>query len=247
MGLVKFDYILGKLRLNDNPAAVAPSTINLVGLSATYAGLPAVADPLNVGKVAFLTQDDGLNESGFYMSNGVTWSFVNIDLTAVSSTIDPTVNDDGAGGYFVGQSWINTTDGAVFISTDISTGAANWQPVTNNLVDIKSAYASFVPAASYSGKFAILDTRDGVYPSGLYQSNGTIWEYKPFYSHTYSAVTSPLIVNDNANGYYVNDLWNDTVLKKSHILTDSTTGAAVWTEIGSSTIKNEMLWGGYPG
>ena len=41
-------------------------------------------------------------------------------------TTDPTVNDDAAAGYTVGSTWINTTDGGVFVLVDSTTGAAVW-------------------------------------------------------------------------------------------------------------------------
>ncbi len=47
----------------------------------------------------------------------------------VLSSSNPTVNDDAADGYQVGQVWINTTTGAVFVLTDSTTGAAVWTAI----------------------------------------------------------------------------------------------------------------------
>ena len=125
---VKYDYIANILRIDDNPSGGGGGGgLSLVGISATYAGLPDATT--NSGKLAFLSADDGINQSGFYLSDGVSWLFSNIDITAVSKTVDPTVADDGTAGYFIGQIWINTTTDDLFVSTDISTGAAIWKKI----------------------------------------------------------------------------------------------------------------------
>ena len=46
--------------------------------------------------------------------------------STTTHTTDPTVNDDAAAGYTVGSTWINTTDGGVFVLVDSTTGAAVW-------------------------------------------------------------------------------------------------------------------------
>lgn len=233
MGKVKFDYILGKLRLDDNPSENGP--LNLVGVAGTFAGLPDATAATSVGKVAFLSADDTgyvpTKESGFYLSNGVTWSFINIDLTAVVKAVDPTVSDDGTLGYFQGQSWVNTVTNDIFISTSVATGTANWKSVTNNLVAIKALYASFPSAVLNSGKEAILTVRDGVNASGLYRSNGTIWVYEEYYPHSYDEAGAPNTTKDLANGYYVNDLWHDQSDNRTFICADNTNGAAIWRHI----------------
>lgn len=50
--------------------------------------------------------------------------------TTTSSTSDPTVNDDESAGYAVGDVWVNTTSGEVFVLTDATTGAAVWTSTT---------------------------------------------------------------------------------------------------------------------
>ena len=48
----------------------------------------------------------------------------------VTSTADPTVDDDANDGYSVGQTWVNTSTGAVFVLTDSTVGAAIWTPTS---------------------------------------------------------------------------------------------------------------------
>lgn len=44
----------------------------------------------------------------------------------VVTNADPTVNDDSADGYVVGNTWLNTSDGGFFVLTDATAGAAVW-------------------------------------------------------------------------------------------------------------------------
>lgn len=45
-------------------------------------------------------------------------------------TTDPTVDDDAAHGYTVGDLWVNTTDGSQWVLVDSTTGAAVWVSTT---------------------------------------------------------------------------------------------------------------------
>ena len=48
----------------------------------------------------------------------------------VESTSDPTVDDDAGDGYVIGQQWVNTATGHVFVLVDATTGAAVWVDVS---------------------------------------------------------------------------------------------------------------------
>ena len=52
-----------------------------------------------------------------------------VRLQPVSSTSDPTVNDDSGDGYGVGQMWVNTNTGVARILVDATVGAAVWRSV----------------------------------------------------------------------------------------------------------------------
>lgn len=49
----------------------------------------------------------------------------------VTSTSDPTVNDDTGDGYQIGTVWVNTSRGIAYLCRDASSGAAVWWPVAN--------------------------------------------------------------------------------------------------------------------
>ena len=89
---VVYDPLLKRIKFGEAGAG----TLSLTGISDTYAGFPDATE--NNGKIAFLTTDDGSNLAGFYLSNGTTWEFSDIDITAVIKTTDPTVDDDGTAG-----------------------------------------------------------------------------------------------------------------------------------------------------
>lgn len=53
--------------------------------------------------------------------------------TPVTSTSDPTVDDDSGDGYEVGKVWINTSSDEAFVCLDNSSGAAVWASISNLL------------------------------------------------------------------------------------------------------------------
>jgi len=140
MGNIQFDPLLNKLEFKDT---VDPGNIAVSGVSDTYAGLPDAAE--FDGKIAFLTADDGANLSGFYISNGTTWEFQDININAAIKTVDPTVNDDGTLGYVLGQTWVNTVNNKIYISTDITAGAANW-------MDFSQYSSGYAHTGAFAGK-----------------------------------------------------------------------------------------------
>lgn len=52
------------------------------------------------------------------------------DHYAVNATTAPTVGDDGADGYQVGDRWIDTTTAREYVCVDASVGAAVWKETT---------------------------------------------------------------------------------------------------------------------
>lgn len=137
---IHFDPLLNRLEFSD-PANSGSLSISTV--SDTYAGFPDASD--NNGKIAFLTTDDGPNLSGFYISNGTDWVFQDINITAAIKTTDPTVNEDASLGYVVGQTWVNTSNNKIYISTDVSTGAAVW-------MDFSQYSSGYAHTGAFAGK-----------------------------------------------------------------------------------------------
>lgn len=56
-----------------------------------------------------------------------------------------------------------------------------------------------------------------------------------------SAIVAPVVGNDNTQGYQLGSLWVNSVTKKSYICVDTTTGAAVWTEITDKVTANGIV------
>lgn len=70
----------------------------------------------------------------------------------LAAVVDPTVNDDGTGGYIVGSRWVNTATDKEFVCLDNSTGAAVWTETTITGGGGYLAHkAGRVLAASFSG------------------------------------------------------------------------------------------------
>jgi len=57
----------------------------------------------------------------------------------LSATTDPTVTDDSSAGYEVLSKWLNTTTGEIWLCTDNTIGAANWQLGTLTVDQLGSA------------------------------------------------------------------------------------------------------------
>jgi len=176
MGKIKFDYILNRFRLSDEgTGGGGGGTLNLVSIASTVAGFD---DPVaNSGKLAFLTQDDGANDSGFYLSNGAAWIFSNIDITAVIDTVNPTVSNDGTQGFIRGQIWINSTTKDIFISADVSTGAAKWTKITTPSIDnwaATTAYQAGNVVATPSGALVVRNN-DGTSGAQYNDAEATEW------------------------------------------------------------------------
>ena len=76
-------------------------------------------------------------KNGFYFNttvgkprvyDGTTWRTIERELDNATGA-DPTVNDDNTQGYEVLSLWLNTSSGALFRATDVTTGAAVWQEI----------------------------------------------------------------------------------------------------------------------
>jgi hypothetical protein len=71
--------------------------------------------------------DEGAPDDGDWDNEGAAGSGgVSGAPTVISSSSDPTVNDDSGDGYSIGDLWVNTTDDSVFILADATEGAAVW-------------------------------------------------------------------------------------------------------------------------
>lgn len=75
----------------------------------------------------------------------VTQARANLNLTGLANalsnmtaTTDPTVSSDNTQGYSIGSTWFNTMTSALFIASNVSTGAAVWLQIPPTFVDLTS-------------------------------------------------------------------------------------------------------------
>lgn len=66
----------------------------------------------------------------------------------VVATAAPTVNDDAADGYVVGQLWLNTTTDILYVNTGNTVGAADWDTVGSGGGGGTAATTTFTPAGT---------------------------------------------------------------------------------------------------
>lgn len=56
----------------------------------------------------------------------------------MNASTNPTVSSDNTQGYSIGSTWFNTTTNAMFVATNVSTGAAVWLQIPPTFVDLTS-------------------------------------------------------------------------------------------------------------
>lgn len=91
----------------------------------------------------------------------VTTARANLNLTGLANalsnmtaTTNPTVSSDNTQGYSIGSTWFNTTTDALFIASDVSTGAAVWLQIPPTFVDLTSAQ-SIAGNKTFTGNTAV--------------------------------------------------------------------------------------------
>jgi len=96
---------MGNIRITNQTAPSSPST----GQTSIYS-------------------DSGNKRLKFIDDSGESWSVKNF----VTKAVDPTVNEDSGDGYSVGDSWLNSTNGKMFLLKDSTVGAAVWIDLTTS-------------------------------------------------------------------------------------------------------------------
>lgn len=59
-------------------------------------------------------------------------------LSNMTATTNPTVNSDNTQGYSIGSTWFNTLTSAMYVASNVSTGAAVWLQIPPSYVDLTS-------------------------------------------------------------------------------------------------------------
>ena len=172
-------------------ASIAESAWSTV-TSGSFGGLTAALSLNGKGLLAHLAKDNPppltmtVKNSGSVLMRGTIPAFQAVDPAdlngsaiisifprIVTSTSNPTANDDSGDGYAVGTLWINTATPSAFLLMANTAGAANWDELTetgtgqllaaNNLSDLASASparTNLGAQATISGAATTIDTED---------------------------------------------------------------------------------------
>ena len=140
---------------------------------------------------------------------------------ATTDDADPTVDDDVSRGFVVGDVWVNSTSGEVFVLSDATFGAAVWQSISAPV----SPFSATIVAVFDAGTEAITGQPevDVVVPA-----SGTI--------------TSWTLLADTT-GDAVVDIWSDTYGNFPPTDADSITAAALPELSGAAKATNSTLSG----
>ena len=172
-------------------ASIAESAWSTV-TSGSFGGLTAALSLNGKGLLAHLAKDNPppltmtVKNSGSVLMRGTIPAFQAVDPAdlngsaiisifprIVTSTSNPTANDDSGDGYAVGTLWINTATPSAFLLMANTAGAANWDELTetgtgqllaaNNLSDLanaSTARTNLGAQATITGAATTIDTED---------------------------------------------------------------------------------------
>ena len=172
-------------------ASIAESAWSTV-TSGSFGGLTAALSLNGKGLLAHLAKDNPppltmtVKNSGSVLMRGTIPAFQAVDPAdlngsaiisifprIITSTSNPTVNDDSGNGYAVGSLWVNTSTPSAFLLMANTAGAANWDELTetgtgqllaaNNLSDLASASTARTnlgAQATITGAATTIDTED---------------------------------------------------------------------------------------
>jgi hypothetical protein len=173
-------------------------------------------------------------------------------------TTDPTIDDDAEAGYTVGSTWLNTTDGGVFVLVDSTDGAAVWVPTTVEVLNEGSSLTTTAGSLDFVGTGVTATTVGNdvtVTISGLVGATFTI--VAVFDAGTEAITGNPevdvVIPADgtitgwtlfaDAAGDAVIDIWNDVYGSFPPTDADSITAAAPPTLATASKATDSTLTG----
>ncbi len=97
----------------------------------------ATAERNFIGKNAFINTTVNVTDTG---------TGTQLGMAQHNATVNPTVNDDSADGYFVGTVWVNTTTQNAYIATSVGVGTATWEQIDatggSGSTDLDGAYTN---------------------------------------------------------------------------------------------------------
>jgi len=158
----------------------------------------------------------------------------------LNATTDPTASNS-APTYSVGSMWVNVTTDKVFICVDATATSAIWHQVDflpkNNLTATAAPTATDDTSAGYTiGSRWLNTTTNDLYICTSNTTGSAVW-VNPAIKNNLAATAAPAATNDGTQGYQPSSLWIATVggVSDAYICTSSTTNAATWFQITSSS------------
>lgn len=89
-------------------------------------------DGYTVGTIWINTATNGVFIATSVVLTAAVWVRISNPLspTIYMFTSNPTVNDDSADGYIIGDVWVNTSSDTIFMASEVTVGAAIWRDVS---------------------------------------------------------------------------------------------------------------------
>lgn len=106
----------------------------------------------------------------------VTQAKANLNLTGLANalsnmtaTTDPTVSSDNTQGYSIGSTWFNTMTSALFIASNVSTGAAVWLQIPPTFVD-RTSIQTIAGIKTFTSTLQTTASHDSIRPAATNSS-----------------------------------------------------------------------------
>lgn len=106
----------------------------------------------------------------------VTQARANLNLTGLANalsnmtaTTDPTVSSDNTQGYSIGSTWFNTMTSALFIASNVSTGAAVWLQIPPTFVD-RTSIQTIAGIKTFTSTLQTTASHDSIRPAATNSS-----------------------------------------------------------------------------
>jgi hypothetical protein len=136
---------------------------------------------------------------------------VNRRTVVFTSTADPTVSSDTAAGVRVGDTWVNSATGNIWIARSVAAGAAVWAFVPRVL-------GQGVGPADHTGDTTHTKVASVLVPAGAMGTNGQL-DIEPVWSNNNS-------VNNKTRSVYLSA--TDAIAGTAYSATNATTTVVTW-------------------
>ena len=179
-----------------------------------------IADQTGTTKFSATSNNDSLQVQGTGAAS--------VTFDAVNKRIVINATDTNSGGTVTSVSG----SGAVGITNGTTTPAIS---ITESALSLNNIGGTLNAAKGGTGSTSL---------SGLVVGNGA--GAMTALKTNLTAIIGPTVNDDNTAGYVIGSRWFDTVAKNEYVLTDASTGAAVWTATTSGVPSGYMIIGSTP-